>query len=187
MNNELGKWDNYYKDLSLGEGPKLYADQTTYLMAAAFFVGEGTVEDWGCGRGGFRLFCLNETYTGLDGSKTLFADKIVDLCSYRSNPDCILIRHILEHNYNWRDILDNAVASFRRKLCLVLFTPFAEQTKEIAHYRNSGIDVPDISFSRSDIEQRFAGLKWRLASNIATSSQYGIEHVYFVWRDENVV
>ena len=175
----LGKWDNYYRDLS---EIQLYADATTYLMAAAFLSDVEKVEDWGCGKGGFRLFFTGQ-YFGIDGSNTPFADKIENLCEYKSSPDGILVRHVLEHNYEWNKILAGAVASFRKKLCLVLFTPFAEKTMEIAHYRQSGLDVPDLSLSRRDIEAHFSGLSWRLISNIKTDSQYGSEHVYLVWKN----
>jgi hypothetical protein len=92
------------------------------------------------------------------------------------------MRHILEHNYDWPKILDNAVRSFTRKFCLILFTPFAEETQEIAHNRAHGVDVPDISFSRCDVEGHLAGLRWELFENIATSGGYGTEHVYLIWR-----
>jgi hypothetical protein len=76
------------------------------------------------------------------------------------------------------------IATYHRvnKLCLILFTPFAAETKEIAHNAAIGVDVPDLSFGREDIERHFAGLHWKLIENIRTESQYGVEHVYFVWR-----
>jgi hypothetical protein len=74
------------------------------------------VEDWGCGGGGFRRFCLSPRYIGLDGSKTPFADKIVDLCTYSLIAPGIMMRHILEHNYEWERILVSAVRSFQEKL-----------------------------------------------------------------------
>jgi hypothetical protein len=42
----LGKWNDYYRDLSVD--PKvapLYGDEVTYLMAAAFLADIDTVED----------------------------------------------------------------------------------------------------------------------------------------------
>ena len=93
-----------------------------------------------------------------------------------------MMRHLLEHNYAWDKILASAVKSFRRKFCLILFTPFATETKEIAHNRASGIDAPDLSFRRADLEQYFSDLNWKLIENIKTQSQYGVEHVYLVWR-----
>jgi hypothetical protein len=180
----VGKWDAWYAPLSSAadEGPRLYGDMTTYLIGAAFLADVDEVEDWGCGAGGFRRFCLAK-YIGLDGSRTPFADKTVDLCTYRSTANGIMMRHILEHNYQWEKVLKSALESFRHKFCLILFTPFVETTHEIGHNRPIGIDVPDLAFSRADIERHFSGLKWRLMDNIRTQSQYHVEHVYFVWRD----
>jgi hypothetical protein len=92
------------------------------------------------------------------------------------------MRHVIEHNYSWKEILDNAINSFTKKFCLILFTPFGPETREIAHNRAHGVDVPDLSFCRADIEGRFSGLHWKLFDNIATDTGYGIEHVYLVWR-----
>jgi hypothetical protein len=177
----LGKWDPLYGRMQASDSPLLYGDPTTYLMASSFFVDVEDVEDWGCGGGGFRHFCLSRRYVGLDGSRTPFADKIVDLCDYRSTAQGVLLRHVLEHNNDWRSILTGAVQSFRKKLCVILFTPFSEQTNDIAS--NRMIDVPDLSFRREDIEQFFDGLTWRLLANIQTRSQYEVEHVYLVWRE----
>src|SRR4051794_32584940 len=96
----VGKWDAAYRNLTLATS-KFYSDATTYLMAAAFLADIDEVEDWGCGGGGFRKFCISPRYIGLDGSKTPHADKIVDLCTYRSSTTGIMMRHILEHNYEW--------------------------------------------------------------------------------------
>jgi hypothetical protein len=92
------------------------------------------------------------------------------------------MRHILEHNYEWEKVLDAALQSFQKKFCLILFTPFAVETKEIAHNGRYGIDVPDFSFKREDIERHFKGVNWKLIQNIQTQSQYRVEHVYFIWR-----
>ncbi|MGB7885314.1 MAG: hypothetical protein WBL55_02525, partial [Xanthobacteraceae bacterium] len=70
----------------------------------------------------------------------------------------------------------------QKKFCLILFTPFAAETKQIAHNGRDGVDVPDLSFRREDIERHFDGVHWKLIQNIRTQSQYGIEHVYFIWR-----
>jgi hypothetical protein len=180
----LGKWDEWYKDLTPADiGPFRYGETVTYLMAAAFLADVSEVEDWGCGAGGFKRFCRTR-YLGVDGSKTPFADRIVDLCTYTSRVEGVLMRHVIEHNYQWEKILDGAVRSFTRKLCLILFTPFAAETREIAHNRAHGVDVPDLSFSQADIEARFAGLRFELFDNIRTESGYGVEHVYLVWRNE---
>jgi hypothetical protein len=183
----VGKWDDWYKSLSLQDmgSLRLYGDTVTYRMAAAFLTDVTEVEDWGCGAGGFKRFCRTR-YVGVDGTKTPFADRVADLCTYTSRVEGIMMRHVIEHNYSWRAILDNAVSSFTKKLCLILFTPFSPETREIAHNRAHGIDAPDLSFCRADIEGSFTGLRWELFDNISTDTQYGIEHVYLVWRPERL-
>ena len=179
----VGKWDEWYKGLQPGhENVALYGEALTYRMAAAFLADVEDVEDWGCGKGGFRLFCQSK-YKGIDGSRTPHAEVIADLATYRSSPEGILLRHVLEHNYEWESILHSAVRSFRKKLCIILFTPFAEATQEIAHNRGLGVDVPDLSLAQKDIERHLGGLRWRLFANLPTKSQYKIEHVYCVWRE----
>lgn len=180
----VGKWDAWYRDLVPEKiGAFRYGDTVTYRMASAFMADVGEVEDWGCGAGGFKRF-YHGKYIGVDGSKTPFADRIVDLCNYTSPVEGIVMRHVLEHNYRWQEILDGAVRSFTRKFCLILFTPFSESTREIAHNRAHGVDVPDLSFSRADIEARLAGLRWELFDDIPTDSGYKVEHVYLVWRGD---
>jgi len=177
----VGQWDQWYRDLS-ADTPLLYGDPTTYLMAAAFFADIDNIEDWGCGRGGYRRFNVSSKYVGIDGSRTPFADVTVDLRSYRSDAHGIMMRHVLEHNHGWSDILAGAVRSFRRKLCLILFTPFASQTAMIGDNREIGVDAPTLSFARRDLERHFTGLQWKLIPDIPTRTQYGLEHVYLVWR-----
>jgi hypothetical protein len=180
----VGKWDAWYGGVDPASPHACqYGDTVTYLMAASFMMDVGEVEDWGCGAGGFKRFYRGR-YIGLDGSKTPIAEKIVDLCEYKSSVDGIVIRHVLEHNYDWAKILDNALGSFRKKLCLILFTPFAEETKEIAHNAIHGIDAPDLSFSQADIDSRMqaAGVRFELYGGVPTPTGYECEHVYFVWR-----
>ena len=181
-----GKWDKWYERLKgdgLEGGGTKYGAAITYQFAAAFLGGCKDIEDWGCGRGGFRAYCPGN-YIGVDGSRTPYATKIAELGGYRSSVDGILLRHVLEHNYNWPPILEAAVQSFRKRLCVVLFTPFADTTRELRHNRKAGVDVPDLSLAKADIEAHFAGLEWRLVEDIKTTSQYGIEHIYCVWRPE---
>jgi hypothetical protein len=177
----LGKWDRWYQLLRLTRREASYGDLTTYYMAASFLADCAAVEDWGCGAGGFSPFCRGE-YIGVDGSETPFASRIADLTRYRSEVDGLLLRHVLEHNYNWPRIIEGAVASFRKKLCIVLFTPFSDTTRELAHNRRRGVDAPDLSLATEEIEAHFPGLTWVLFRDLATRTQYGVEHVYCVWR-----
>ncbi len=174
----LGKWDNWYKGVD-SIGSFRYGNTVTYQLAADFLADMDVVEDWGCGTGGFKKLYKGK-YIGLDGSANPFVDKVVDLRKYRSNVDGIMMRHVLEHNYDWEHVLYGAISSFKKKFCLILFTPFEETTKEIAHNKQHGVDVPDIAFSREDIERFFKTFKWRLQDNIKTRTGYRVEHVYYV-------
>lgn len=173
----LGKWDWWYKNVKRMSSFR-YGNTITYQLAEDFLKGLD-VEDWGCGTGGFKR--LHQAgYLGIDGSNTPFVDKLADLRKYKSSADAVMMRHILEHNYDWEKVLDNAISSFKRKFCLVLFTPFSKKTKVIGQNEKYGVDTPTISFKRKDIERHFKGLKWKLAQNIKTKTYYGIEHIYYV-------
>ena len=129
-----GNWNSLYRNISVKSRdthPIKFGDGITYRIAAAFLCDVAQVEDWGCGTGAFKEYCL-VGYVGIDGSKSPYADRIADLSTYRSKTPAIHIRHVLEHNHDWEAILANAVASAEQKLCLCLFTPFATSTVEIA-------------------------------------------------------
>jgi hypothetical protein len=109
--------------------PYIYGDETTYRMGAEFLKDCSLVEDWGCGRGGLRKFVPPERYRGVDigidsvPQQNPFAHEQVDLIQYRSTVPAIFMRHVLEHNFRWREILANAAASFTERFVLVIFTP----------------------------------------------------------------
>lgn len=176
----MDKWNEWYKGVST-ESAFRYGDTLTYEKGFDFLKTCGTVEDWGCGTGGFKRFFKNSdvNYVGLDGSDTPFSDRKVDLTSYTSQVDGIFMRHVLEHNYEWKSILMNALRSFGQKMCLVMFTPFSDETKEIAHNRGHGVDVPDISFRKEDLTDLFDGIDWSVES-FQTNTGYGIEHIFFL-------
>lgn len=173
----LGKWDWWYKDIKHMTSFR-YGNTITYQLAEDFLKGMD-VEDWGCGTGGFKRLHKGG-YLGIDGSKTPFVDKIANLRNYKSSVDGIMMRHVLEHNYDWEKVLDSAISSFKKKFCLILFTPFADKTTVIAQTKKYGVDVSVISFNKKDIERHFKGLKWKLIENIKTKTYYGVEHIYYV-------
>jgi hypothetical protein len=180
----VGKWDRWFAAVTVEEP---FADTETYRLGADFLAGCPTVEDWGCGKGWFRRVLdatcferlLTSEYRGVDGSASPFADIVVDLTRYMSEVDGIFMRHVLEHNYEWRTILANAVASFRRRMVLVLFTPLAEETHEITFAADPG--VPDIAFAEKDLVALFGDARWS-RTDLATASQYGTETVFFLDR-----
>jgi SAM-dependent methyltransferase len=155
-----------------------YDADDSYRHGIAFLDGHGTVvEDWGCGTAYAKRFVEKSAYVGVDGSPSAFVDKVVDLQSYRSEVDCVFMRHVLEHNHGWRLILWNALASFRKRMVLIVFTPFAESERKIAD--NDGI--PDLSLRRSDLMDMFVGLAVREEA-IKSATQYGQEHIFFLER-----
>jgi hypothetical protein len=164
----------------------MYGDPTTAEKAGKFLNQPDirNIEDWGCGQGGFRDYIgKHQTYIGIDGSQTQFADKIADLEAYRSQVDAIHVRHILEHNPGWRNILRHALASFQKRMVLTLFTPFIGETKFIAVYPQfTGLDIMmvDIAFARDDIVGHFEGIRWHSEEGLVTETQYKIEHVFYL-------
>lgn len=170
----VGKWDNWYANLDTAQP---YGDTETYQLGYEFLKDCSLIEDWGCGKGWFKQFCKEGQYRGIDGSWSKFADEVVDLETYQSTVPAIYMRHVLEHNYNWNIILDNASQSFQERMVLVLFTPLAIQTKEIAFAPNPG--VPDISFNLDDI-LNILFLHKVTAHTMATATQYGTETIFYI-------
>jgi hypothetical protein len=109
-----------------------------------------TVEDWGCGGGGLSEYIEPQRYVGVDSSETPFATVRADLATYDASADGIVLRHVLEHNEDWAAILDNAVHSFKRRLCIVLFTPIVNSTR-VLHREPEYGNVPVIAFALQDL------------------------------------
>ena len=181
----MDKWNELYKnlDVSIPNSFK-YSDTVTFEKGFKWLKSCETIEDWGCGAGGFKRFFTEDVknkYVGIDGSITPFSDVKADLITYTSCTQGIFIRHVLEHNYEWAKILDNALKSFTEKFCLVLFTPFFESTQQIRHNASDGIDIPDISFSKTDITNIFSqnDCVYTLES-LHTDTGYGIEHIFYI-------
>jgi len=153
----MGGWDEAHGTLT---DPVLYGYRS-YPRAAGLLSRCAVVEDWGCGGGGFRQF-RTSGYRGVDSSETPWADVTADLVSYRSDVDGILLRHVLEHSHGWARILDNALASFRQRLVVILFTPLVDVTRSI-RVEVDYDDAPVYSFRLADLTDRVdaAGLRYR--------------------------
>jgi hypothetical protein len=180
------KWNEWYKNLTSKDlGPFRYGNTVTYEKGYNFLQSCDKIEDWGCGAGGFKVFFIKNNnlnkYIGVDGSTTPFADIKTDLTNYNSNVDGIFMRHVLEHNYEWELILKNACKSFKQKMCLVLFTEFSDETKEIAHNLRHGVDVPDISFDKNALINIFKmyNIKYELIT-LNTDTGYNVEHIFYL-------
>lgn len=172
----LNKWDPWYKD-AVAQQP--YGDSSIYFHAEEWLKGLD-IEDWGCGYAWFKTVHTSGRYIGVDGTDSRWCDVVADLREFQSTPDGILLRGVLEHNYDWQPILDNAVKSFRKRLCLILFTPIAEETHIIAE-NVGGLGVPDISFSRRDITERLIDCHYEVET-VPSSSGYGPETIFKVQR-----
>jgi len=173
----VGAWDQHYAGLT---EPMPYGDDASYRLAADFVHGHGPVEDWGCGGGWLRRFVIGngDEYVGVDGSGTPFAAVWCDLVTYRSSCGSVVLRHVLEHNHEWRAVLDNACASARERLCVVLFTPLAERTHTLMSEPLYG-NVPVIAFALSDILEPIVGTGFAVTYEVLQSpaTYYGVETI----------
>lgn len=173
----FNKWNGWYSGLKNVEP---YGLTSSYRVGAEFLFDCETVEDWGCGKGWFRTVVNSETkYIGLDGSHNKFVDKHVDLESYISNVEGVFMRHVLEHNYGWENVLSNALKSFTKKMVLIIFTPWSEsETKQIGF--TDSVGVPDLSFSKKDIEKYINNLNFQYIEINSPETFYGIEYIYLI-------
>lgn len=154
-----------------------YDEETSYRKGIAFLDGEGAIEDWGCGTAFAKRFVARSAYTGIDGSGSRFSDRVADLQDYRSATPCLFMRHVLEHNWGWRAILRNALASFRRRMVLVIFTPFADSETKL----NEENGIVDLAFSKEELLSFFTGLIVR-EETFASQTQYGQETIFYLER-----
>ena len=173
-------------DYSTVTQPTKYGDDFTYTKAAEYLdIPGAVVEDWGCGTTYGKKFFKNAKYIGVDFSPSKFTDIVADLRGYKSKADCILIRHVLEHNFDWLTILGNAVDSFRRRMVVVTFTPFAGGLKTELITWNENPSVPDLSLCRKCFESRLYKTACYSATKYPTDTQYNSEEVFLIDKCEN--
>jgi len=177
----VGKWDPYHQTVFP------YGPMFTYTMGASWLADQTEVQDWGCGPGFFKtLLKPGIQYIGVDGSKSPNVDVIADLETYRSETPAIFMRHVLEHNWNWKAVLQNALASFQSKFFLVLFIPLRTGPTENIREDFKHADVPDLSFNREEFVGHidFANCEYEIET-IETgkpATQYGVEIVFKIVR-----
>jgi len=135
-------------------GQVTYGSLESYRQPIAWFdeVG-GVLEDWGCGCAAAKAYVKKCKYIGIEGSKNDYADRCdVDLTSYTSSPDCLLLRDVIDHNPNWKQVLQNAVQSFQKRMVLVIFRDMGTETKVVFVNTDSRYPgVPDFQFRASDL------------------------------------
>lgn len=153
----LGRWADLYEGAHERRAYGFYSP--TYQAAAGWLSPCFLIEDWGGGLGWFRRYVeeyaprlITQRYRCIDGTATMFVDEVADLRTYKPapKPDGILLRHVLEHNAEWVTVLENMLGSFRKRACVVVYTPFGDRTRDLGEDR-SGLDVPVISFAMDDL------------------------------------
>lgn len=151
-----------------------YGAPDTYRIAADWLDGHGAVWDWGCGSEFAKRFFGSSAYHGIDGMRNG-----VDLATVEVQCDCILMRHILENNPDdWRAILDNAVRSFRNRMALVTFMPFAETTHVAKVEQYDSGPVSYLRFAKRDLTE---AMKPYLVADFPVETTHH-EHVFFLER-----
>lgn len=156
-------------------------DNVTYELAMRWLQDRKAmtvIEDWGCGTAWAKRYLhpIN-VYIGVDGSPSPFADRLEDLRSYTSACDGLLLRHVLEHNWEWVRILKNALQSYSWRMCVVIFTPMQPMTREI--YWNETVGVPSLGFKHDDLTGLF-GTALKSYDDVKTKTQYGTERLYYL-------
>lgn len=180
LENNTNKWNSYYEKLPDNPSAFLYGETVTYKKAADFLITCKVVEDWGCGGGGFLRFRTDAI--GVDGSDTKFATKkFIDLKTYTTECDGIHLRHVLEHNYSWKDILRNALSSAKEKVVITFFIPVQDipETVEVTY---NPIGVPDLKISKKefyDVLKEFKPTEI-VKESFVTGTQYNNEEIYYI-------
>lgn len=137
-----GRWDAVY---STGDRPH-YGDTETYRLAADWLDGLH-VEDWGCGGAAYRDHHRGD-YLGIDGSPG-WCDEVDDLATRITRTPGLMMRHVLEHNEDWRAILANAVMATDSRLVIVGFMPDGHgQVVRVVEPH----DVPEIAIPHDEID-----------------------------------
>lgn len=125
------EWETWWPRLYAGDGlpsPYVADDGASYIRAGAYLSGPGEVWEWGCATTWGKRF-IGAPYQGFDGSTDVErwgGHGGVDLRTFRPEvaPPKAIMRHVLEHNWEWRDILRNFMQTgFTELAVLILFIP----------------------------------------------------------------
>lgn len=117
-----------------------YGIEETYVKGMEWLAPCALVEDWGCALAHAKNY-RSGAYRGIDGTAGA-ADVVADLSEYRSEVPGIFMRHILEHNHDWRGILGNALDSFTERMALILYRPMQPEPRVIRDANPVELDLP---------------------------------------------
>lgn len=139
---------------------KRYGTEDTYLLTVPWLCARDdedqyrwVLEDWGPGNENAKEYrpvvFAHDDWDYAAQYHPIGGKGGVDLAEYTSQADAILIRHVLEGNLTWEKILTNAVASFRKRMCLVTYTPLSDHTHQWMTEPETG--KPILRFSKADL------------------------------------
>ena len=132
--------------------PVLLGNEETYRRAIEYLDGHGDIVDFGGGTGYAARFVKQSAYSVLDGSPSRFVPNPVDLATVRFECDCLLMRHVLEHNSIWLAILINALESFHKRAVIILFIDLESENRlvrtEHLFIGSIGMTVPTYALSK---------------------------------------
>lgn len=134
---------------------KRYGVERTYVAGMEWLAPCELVEDWGCALAHAKTYCKT-AYRGVDGTAGK-ADIVADLSAYRSSVEGVFMRHILEHNHDWRVILDNALNSFTKRMALILYRPL-QHTEKVVLTKPVELDLPRFALTRM-VQPYLAGIE----------------------------
>lgn len=177
----VGKWDKFY--VVAPAEPVAYGDSDGYRLGAKALADCDVVEDWGCGLGWFSKYLDPKVkYVGIDGSCSPHATIIDDLATRRSQVEGIFMRGVLEHNYDWPTLLENALASFTKRFVLVLFTPWAETAPHEELQFEHDYGVPTLALHRDTLIGHLAGFMFTETGIRSPETTYRNECVFVIER-----
>jgi SAM-dependent methyltransferase len=186
VESNVGKWDFVYKDATFVQP---YGDSPVYEMGAVALRDAGCtrVEDWGCGYGWFahiaRSAAPTITVVGVDGSQSPTAAFQDDLVTRQTSVDGIFMRSVLEHNYNWPDLLTNALGSFTKRMVLATFTKFQTTGLKDKELRfEDEYQVPTLSLSYPKLLRLLKGFRVVEQEIVSPNTYYDVENIFVIDR-----
>ena len=181
----VGNWNPIWEEVGPPAAPEP-GKVSTYARGAVLLQDCREVEDRGCGNRAFALHLAQWAplcaYRGVDGSGAGGADEVVDLLAYSRASDGVYMRHVLEHNLRWTEILGHALNDFDRRLVLVLYTPTGGDERLLEW--DTHADVPVLQGLGATVRAMLDayGCAWR-EETLPTGLRTGPETVFDVARD----